>query len=105
MGTALLAEYESLFARPGKLDDCKLAPGEREELLDALLSVCEWVHVYYLWRPNLRDEADNHIMELAISGAARYVVTNNVRDFRHPELHFPELDIVTPDAFLRGQKR
>jgi hypothetical protein len=25
----------------------------------AFLSVCEWVNIYYLWRPHLKDEADN----------------------------------------------
>jgi hypothetical protein len=28
--------------------------------LDAFLSVCHWQKVYYAWRPNLPDEADNH---------------------------------------------
>jgi hypothetical protein len=47
-------------------------------LFEAYLSVCEWVQVYYLWRPHLRDEADNHAFELAGAGGAATIVTNNV---------------------------
>lgn len=104
MGTALYMEYESLLTRDGKFDDCLLTAQEREELLDALLSASEWVQVYYLWRPNLRDEADNHLMELAISGAAEYVVSNNIRDFRGSELHFPAIRIAAPQDLLRVRK-
>ena len=45
-----------------------LTPKEREDLLDAFLSVCEWVPIYFLWRPNLPDEGDNHLMELVVAG-------------------------------------
>jgi len=69
---------------------------ERQELFAAFLSVCEWVHVYFSWRPNLRDEGDNHILELAVAGGATMVVTNNVRDFRAANLRFPDIRIVTP---------
>ncbi len=95
----------SLLARPGKFENCPLSAPEREELLDALLSVSELVTIYYLWRPNLPDEADDHVMELALSGAAQYVVTNNVRDFQRSELRIPGLDIVTPDALLRSLRQ
>lgn len=57
--------------------------------------------MYYLWRPNLRDEADNHLVELAVAGAAEFVVTLNLRDLRSMELRFPALRIVTPEAFLK----
>ena len=72
---------------------------ERQELFAAFLSVCEWVQVYYSWRPNLRDEADNHVVELAIAGGAA-IVTNNVSDFLSAELRFPELRILTPRSLL-----
>ena len=66
-----------------------------------LLSVCEWVQVYYLWRPNLRDEGDNHIVELAVAGGASAIVTNNVADFRGAELRFPDVQILTPKTLLK----
>ena len=69
-------------------------------MLDAYLSVCRWVPIYYLWRPNLRDEADNHLVELALAGNARWVVTGNKADLRSGELLFPELSVVTATEFL-----
>ena len=70
-------------------------------MFEAFLSVCEWIRVYYLWRPNLPDEADNHLIELAIAGGADAIVTNNIRDVRTGELKFPHLRILTPTEFLQ----
>ncbi len=49
----------------------------------------------------LPDEADNHLVELALAGGADAIVTNNVRDVRRGELAFPDLQILTPAQFLK----
>jgi putative PIN family toxin of toxin-antitoxin system len=102
MGNALFLEYESVLGRQEMLQKCPLTLDEIRDLLAALMGVSEWVNIYYLWRPNLRDEADNHLIELAIAGHASMIATNNLRDFRSPELLFPELRILTPEQILRG---
>ena len=96
MGQARFAEYEALLARAEVWAKAPISGKERETLWDAYLSVCRWVRVYYLWRPNLRDEADNHLIELALAGGAETLLTHNVRDFARPELRFPLLRIQTP---------
>ncbi len=101
IGTALFHEYESLLARDGLFDRCILTPAEREELLNAYLSVCNWTTIYYGWRPNLRDESDNHLIELAVAGGAQYVITKNTKDFRGAELQFPALQILRPESFIK----
>jgi putative PIN family toxin of toxin-antitoxin system len=101
MGTALFAEYESLLSREGVFRGCLLDRGQREAVLDAFLSVCRWTVIYFSWRPNLRDEADNHLIELAVAGGASAVVTKNTRDFRFAELHFPGLRILQPEKLLK----
>jgi len=89
------------MARAELFGHSPLTAREREDLLDAFLSVCEWVPVYYLWRPNLPDEGDNHLIELAVAGAATSVITQNVRDLRRGELRFPQLGIETSAEFMR----
>ncbi|MDD5028207.1 MAG: PIN domain-containing protein [Rhodoferax sp.] len=37
---------------------------------------CRLTEIYYLWRPNLRDEADNHVLELAVAAGAQAIITN-----------------------------
>ena len=83
------------------LKKCRLNVIERDELLDIFLSVCEWTRVYYTWRPNLPDEADNHLIELAVAGGADLIVTRNLRDVGHGELQFPHLRVISPEAFLK----
>ena len=101
MGEKLYYEFESVMGRAELFRGCPLAQPEREDLLDAFLSVCEWVPVFYLWRPNLPDEGDNHLVELAVAGAAATIVTHNVRDLRRGQLRFPQLGIESPVEFLK----
>jgi putative PIN family toxin of toxin-antitoxin system len=105
IGEKLFNEFESAMGRAELFRACPLAPAEREELLNAFLSVCEWVPVFYLWRPNLPDEGDNHLVELAVAGAAATVVTQNVRDLRRGQLRFPQLAIETPGEFMKRWSR
>ena len=67
-------------------------------------AICEMgaFAIYFLWRPNLPDESDNFLIELAIAGNAYCVVTNNIRDIKGAELVFPNLHVLTPEQFLRG---
>lgn len=102
MGNALFCEYEDVTKRADILSKCRLSSAEVDTLLSSFFNICEWISVYYLWRPNLSDEADNHILELAIAGNASLIATNNIRDFRHAELHFPDIEILTPQQILRG---
>lgn len=100
IGEPLFLEYEDVLARPQLMAKSPLSADERQRLLEAFLSVCEWVDVYFGWRPNLRDEHHNHLIELAVAGGANWIVTSNGADFKNPELKFPQISIDTASSFL-----
>lgn len=104
MGEALFNEYMDVLNRDSLFKNSPLNRGEREELLASFLSCCQWTKIYFNWRPNLKDEKDNHIIELAVAGGAKQIITQNVRDFISGELKFPELEIVTPEMFIKEAK-
>lgn len=101
MGEALLAEFEAVLGRDTLFAKSRLDAVERSTLLDTFLALCEWTRIYYLWRPNLPDESDNHLIELAVAGDADVIVTRNVRDLRGAELRFASLRVLSPEGFLK----
>jgi len=103
ISNALFQEYEDVSKREQILDNCPLNPNEVLELLHSFYSVCRWVPIYYLWRPNIIDEGDNFLIELALAGNATHIITNNIRDFLSAELIFPNLKILTPKTILQGE--
>ena len=102
LGPALLAEYEDVLGRPELFADSALSARERGDLFDGLMSRCRWVEVFYAWRPNLPDEADNHLIELAVAAQADVIVTRNLRDVARGELKFPTLRVLTPEQCLEA---
>jgi predicted nucleic acid-binding protein len=104
LGEALFLEYEDVFGRERLMSKSPLSLTERERFLNAFLGVCEWVDIYFGWRPNLRDESDNYLIELAVAGGAHWIISNNVADFADSELKFPQIRVVRPGEFLRALK-
>lgn len=97
-GNALWLEYQDVLGRPVWGEST--TPDERLQVLAALASRGRWVAVYYGWRPNLPDEADNHLIELALAGGAATIITHNIRDLRRGELQLGNLRILTPAQCL-----
>ncbi|MFT3802452.1 MAG: PIN domain-containing protein [Burkholderiaceae bacterium] len=62
---------------------------------------CRWVRIYFGWRPNLPDEADNHLFELAVAGGASTIISRNLKDLQRGELRFDGLQTQTPEQFLQ----
>lgn len=101
VGIKLYTEYTDLLSRRDIQKLCKQTSSTLAEFLDDFASVCHAVDVWFLWRPNLKDEADNHLIELAIASNARYIITNNMADFRNPELKQTGFEVIKPEDLLR----
>lgn len=97
-GNALWAEYEDLLARDvwGTLT----TPRERQTVLAAVARQGRWVAVHFAWRPDPPDEADNHLIELAVAAGACAIITHNLRDLSRGELRWAQLRFLTPAQFL-----
>ena len=100
IGEALFAEYEDLTCRPHIVSKSAYTQDEINQVLDGFLSVCKWNKIHYLWRPNLRDEADNHLIDLAVASNTKWIVTQNVKDLNSGELKFG-IKVLTPEQLLK----
>jgi putative PIN family toxin of toxin-antitoxin system len=78
---ALAIEYEATCKLIEHRTAAGLALGEVDVFTDAVLAMAEPVEPHFLWRPQLRDPADEMVLETAINGRAEAVVTFNRRDF------------------------
>lgn len=101
MGVALFCEYEDIMRRKAIQEKTPLSSIDLEKFFAAFLSCCTWCDIYFLWRPNITDEGDNHIVELAVASGSKYVITHNISDFKNCELRF-DIQFTTPDQFLRS---
>ena len=100
---ALALEYEAACGRPEHAVAAGLTADEVGIFVDAVLAMVEAVESHYLWRPLLRDPADEMVLEAAANGRAAAIVTFNVRDFGDIPLQFG-IEVLTPAAALRRVK-
>lgn len=102
----LFLEYEAVARRA----EHRLAAGLDEAALaivfDRLVELVEPVETWFLWRPQLRDPADELVLEAAVNGRADALVTFNRRDFRPAADHFGLALLLPGEALgrVRGGK-
>ena len=104
ISTTLFLEYEDVMKREKIQALCSLTLQEQEELFQAFLSTCKWNEIFYLWRPNLDDEGDDFLIELAVASNSPVIVTDNIKDIEHGELKF-EIEVLTPKQFIERYRR
>lgn len=101
LSNALGYEYAQVALRPEAIARSGVSTARIEKLLKALFRAAQWRRVAFLLRPNLRDESDNHIVDLAVAGGAHAIVTYNIRDFAGGEFPVPGLKVLTPAQALK----
>lgn len=100
LSVALALEYEAVCNAPAQRIVSGLNEAEVNTIITALCSVSEPVALQFLWRPLLRDPADEMVLETAINGFADALVTFNRRDFGDAATRFG-IELLRPQEALR----
>lgn len=93
----LVLEYEAAGKRYAR--EMGLTHADIDRVVDYICRVAEFREIHFLWRPCLKDPADDMVLELAVEAAADMIITHNVADFDGAQKF--DVAIVRPGAFLR----
>jgi len=97
-------EYYDVLTRPDILTKLQLARDEVEKILNTITLLVKPHSVYFLLRPNLKDEKDNCICECAFVSQSQFLITSNIKDFNQSELRHQSFKVVTPQQFYSHWK-
>jgi predicted nucleic acid-binding protein len=105
LSVPLILEYEAVLKRPDQLLDCGLSGNQIDSLLFVICSVGIQVNPTYRWRPQLSDPGDEMVLETAVNGRAKAIVTHNRRDFVAGAAGFG-IEVLSPgEAWERERRR
>ena len=97
---ALALEYEAICV----MAEHRMAAGLSQQqvgiFLDAVLAMVDPVETHFMWRPQLRDPADELVLEAAVNGQAAAIVAFNQRDFGDAPATFG-IEVLSPAELLR----
>lgn len=83
LSVALVLEYEVAAKR--LMGEIPLDEEDVDAILDYVCKVGRNQKVSYLWRPYLKDPADDMVLELAVAAGCELIVTYNKSDFEGVE--------------------
>lgn len=104
VNVALALEYEATCLQPEHGQAAGLDEQEVRVFVDAVLAIARPIESHYTWRPQLRDPADDLVLEAAVNGRASAIVTFNRRDFGKAPQRFG-IDVLTPAETIRRISR
>lgn len=96
----MMIEYEAVLTRPEHLAAAGLSCREVGLFLDGLAALMVPVDLYFLWRPQLRVANDEMVLEAAVNGGAKRIITFNVGDFLPAAKRF-SIQVERPGDTLR----
>ena len=96
LSVPLALEYEEVAKR--MIGEISLSEQEIDDILDFVIKHSNRWHIFYLWRPQLKDPSDDMVLELAVTAGCRYILTYNVNDFKGIEKF--GMKAIRPKAFL-----
>ena len=97
-------EYEAVCLRPEHQSGAGLSEDEARVFVDAVIAMAEEVRIHFLWRPQLRDPADEMVLEAAVNGQAQWLITFNVRGYGTAPSRFG-IQVMTPRQAMERIKK
>lgn len=99
----LVLEYEEVLLRPKNKEHYPyLSENDLRGFIADMVAISRRVKLHFLWRPFLKDSADDKVLETAVNGGAYAIITFNTKDFEGVEKHFG-IRILTPkELFEQG---
>jgi putative PIN family toxin of toxin-antitoxin system len=96
ISTTLLFEYEDVLKR--EQSELKLSHKQVDIILDNICALSTFQQIYFLWRPYLKDQKDDHILEVAVASKTKTIVTHNLKYFKEVEKF--GIKAIPPGKFL-----
>jgi len=75
----LVLEYEDALMR---LESSAITEQDIRDFVDFLCEIGHHQIIFFLWRPFLPDQSDDHVLEVAVAAGCDAIVTYNKRDFK-----------------------
>jgi putative PIN family toxin of toxin-antitoxin system len=101
VSVALAMEYETVCLRSEHVQASGLSHQDATLFVEAVIAMAQPVQVHYRWRPQLRDPADEMVLEAAVNARADALLTFNLRHFQTAAKTFG-LTVQRPGDFLRS---
>jgi len=99
--SSIYFEYYDVLTRESSMEQFNLTLSQVEDFLDLLEIIGDRFLIFYLLRPNLIDESDNHIVECAFVSNSKYLITSNTKHFTTGELKNLNFKVITPGNFIK----
>lgn len=104
LSVPLAVEYEATCSSAEHRLAAGLSDAEVDVFLNAVIALAEPAESHFLWRPRLRDPADEMVLEAAVNGRADAIVTFNHRDYSNAPSEFG-IEVMRPAEALARIRR
>ena len=89
-------EYQEVLLKGNLLE--RYSKQEILGFLRYFCKICIHQEIFYLWRPVLKDQKDDMILESAVAGDCDYIVIHNIKHFK--DLEQFKSKPITPKEFI-----
>ena len=96
-------EFEEVLLRPKNREKYDYFTQEEIRfIISDIVHISYKTKLHFLWRPFLKDSFDDKVLETAVNGQAKAIITYNTKDFTGVKKYF-DIDILTPaELFDKG---